>query len=397
MTTDTTLPALDHAGESDVPAITRTLSLAFGGAPEGVADWLKLAGIENLRIARAADRTLAGCFLRVPMAQHFGGRSVPMIGIAGVAVPPESRGRGIARSMMASAIRDIAREGAALSCLYASTQALYRQSGYEQAGHRFTIRIPIARLAGIGKARSIRALGEPDAEAIRACYNRFAPRFQGTLDRGSYIWSRVRKLRETTYQGFGVEIDERLAGYLFMSQVRDAATGRHEIHLSDLAFDSPDAGRQLLSFLADFEPMGTDLVLHGGPLHPIQTLLPQQRYKVELKDYWMLRITSIQHALQRRGYPLGIDAALSLHIDDPIVSENAGAWTIRVRDGSGFLTREHAAPLLRCGISGLAAIYSGLHSASAAHLLGLAEGDDRAITLADSIFATGTPWMSDMF
>ncbi len=389
---------LDRARDADTPSIARTIALAFGGTPEGAQDWIKLGGLDNLRVLREGAGVPA-CLLRIPMGQYFGGRSVPMVGIAGVGVAPESRGRGLARELMAQTVREIASGGVALSCLYASTQALYRQSGYEQAGHRFVIRVPIARLAGLGKARSTRSIRDGDEEGLRACYARFAPRFNGSLDRGGYIWSRIRKLRETTYHGFCIDAGDRIAGYLYLAQVRDASNGRHEVHLSDLVFDDADIGRQLLAFLADFETMGTDVVFYGGPLHPAQTLLPQQRYRVELKDYWMLRVTDLRAALEARGYALGVDAHLGLVVRDEIVPANAGEWTLRVQEGSGRLSRGIAPGVARisCDIRGLAAMYSGLYAGADGELAGLLTGDARALSIARAVFAGGTPSMVDMF
>src|SRR5690348_10269456 len=98
--------------ESDWPAVTRLIVHAFAGTPEGTQDWLKFAGPEHVRVVqgetngRSAGRA---CLLRVPMGQFFGGRSVPMLGIAGVGVAPEVRGRGVAKFMMQEAVREGAR------------------------------------------------------------------------------------------------------------------------------------------------------------------------------------------------------------------------------------------------------------------------------------------------
>ena len=65
------------------------------------------------------------------------GRDVPLGAVAGVAVAPEARGSGIASGMMASSLDALRLAGVPLAALYASTFALYRKVGYEQAGSRF--------------------------------------------------------------------------------------------------------------------------------------------------------------------------------------------------------------------------------------------------------------------
>ncbi|MBI3925782.1 MAG: GNAT family N-acetyltransferase [Armatimonadetes bacterium] len=71
------------------------------------------------------------------MAQWFGGRAVPMTGIAGVAVAPEARARAVGRALIRETLQELHKEGVALSALYPSTLPFYRASGYELAGSRF--------------------------------------------------------------------------------------------------------------------------------------------------------------------------------------------------------------------------------------------------------------------
>ena len=41
----------------------------------------------------------------------------------------------------------------------------------------------------------VRHLTEADEPAVRACYDRFAPKFAGMLARGEYCWKRTRNSR----------------------------------------------------------------------------------------------------------------------------------------------------------------------------------------------------------
>src|ERR1043166_2690224 len=84
--------------EADLPAAVRMIVHAFAGTEEGTRDWLRAAGMKSVRVVREHGKpgAAAGCLLRIPMGQYFGGRSVSMLGIAGVAVAPEARGRGLA-------------------------------------------------------------------------------------------------------------------------------------------------------------------------------------------------------------------------------------------------------------------------------------------------------------
>ncbi|MFM9995517.1 MAG: enhanced intracellular survival protein Eis [Phycisphaerales bacterium] len=388
------------SGDADIKSVARLISLCFSGPVERTEEWARSAGVENIRVLRDGAAPPGACLLRLPMGQFFGGRSVPMVGIAGVAVGPEDRGRGLAREMMERAVVELAAEGVPLSGLYASTQALYRQVGFEQCGHWCRVTLPVAKIGVRERAQSVRELTDADTPAIEACYRAFASRFNGPLDRGAYVWGRIRKHRDEAFRPFGV-FDEagRLEGYLFLAQRRKDDTGRQDLHLTDLAFLTARAGRRLLTLLADYSTIVDDATFHAGPAHPVLALMPMQSYEVRRREYWMLRVLSVKGALEARGYLASVSGRFTLNIEDEVVPANSGAWTVRAEGGRAAVSRGAAAgaPTLRCGVGGLAAIYTGYFTGREAALAGLVEGADDALDAATAIFSGGTPWMADMF
>ncbi len=84
----------------------RLIAHACAMPAEGASQWLCNSGLEHVRVLEEEGQVRA-CLLRIPMGQHFGGRAVPMIGIAGVAVAPEWRGRGTARRLMEACVREV--------------------------------------------------------------------------------------------------------------------------------------------------------------------------------------------------------------------------------------------------------------------------------------------------
>lgn len=385
----------------DVPAAGRLVHHAFGGPQDGAEKWLRDGGVANGRGLRDLSGRLAASLLRIEMGQFFGGRAVPMLGIAGVAVAPEARGRGLARRLMQSAMIEAAEQGWPISTLYASTLSLYRQVGYEQAGHRFIITLPVCRIDVRERAGDLRPLGPDDEEAVRACYARFARLFNGTLDRGAYVWRRLRELREVKYTGFGLDDPAGgLAAYLFLAQTRDPRTGDNDLTLSDVTFTSAGAGRRLLGFLADFGTLGENITFAGSPLHPLLSLMSARRYAVEKKDYWMVRVVSIKRALEARGYPAGVVGTVHFELRDDLLPANAGTWRLRVEGGGAEAERLDGPrqDAIRCDVRGLSAIYTGLYTPRQAALLGWAEGPAESLDAAGAVFGGfGTPWMGDMF
>ena len=116
--------------EADLDAIAGMMGWAFGPPPAEAREWFVRGGIENARLARLGAKAVGG-LLEIPMGQWFGGRSVPMLGLAGVAVAPEARGKRVAWALVTHALREARQRGIALSALYPATLTLYRACGYE--------------------------------------------------------------------------------------------------------------------------------------------------------------------------------------------------------------------------------------------------------------------------
>lgn len=390
--------------DRDMPAIARLISHAFGATREDAEAWIRGSGVEHERVVRGrgADGTEAtvACLLRIPMGQYFGGKRVRMLGVAGVATAPEVRGRGLAAAMMTECVREARADGFPLTALYASTQPLYRKVGYEQAGHRMIVTVPLARIDVREREPALVALPDGDLSRAKACYAAFAPGFDGMLDRGPYCWGRVEEWRGDRYTGFGVPAaagGQALDGYAYLTQRRKPDGGRHDVVLSDAVFLTPAAGRRLLGFFADFATIGDDLVFAAGPAHPLLFLLGQQKYSMKFTDFWMLRLADVPAALEARGYAPGVTAEVHLDVADAVIPENAGRWVLTVEGGRGRAQRGGRGDV-RCDVRALASAYTGFLSPRALALTGQMEGDEPALDALGAIFGgRGTPWMTDFF
>lgn len=383
----------------DMPALARILSHAFAFPPEDTAPWLERAGIGNCRVMRDGSGTPQACLLLIPMGQFFGGKSVRMTGVAAVGVAPEARGRGIATSMMREALSEIHRSGVPLSCLFPATQPLYRRLGYEQAGHRFEIRVPLVRLQDLGKVSSdlevvpftSEMLGE-----VKACYAQVAPGLDGHLDRGEYVWARVQNPRQTPASGFVLRGSAGIEGYVFLRQERPSPTSRHEIAISDWCAATADAGRRLLGFLSEFGSMGEELSCFGGPSLPILMHMAEQRHVIRLRDHWMLRLIDAAGAFRARGFPQWLSTEVHFDIADDLIAENAGPRILRIERGSATL-EPGGQSSIQIDTGALASWYSGYATLRTLRRLGRVKGGDEAISAADGVIAGTTPWMPDMF
>lgn len=388
--------------ESDIPAIARLWSDAFAGPLLDSEEWGRRHGPANLRMMRRAGEAPEAALVVIPMGQYFGGRSVPMVGIAGVAVGLASRGKGLAKEMMTHCVRELAEQGVALSALYASTRPLYRQVGYESAGVRNEYGVPVGKLEKFHDAVPLKELTLADEPAMRVCHAEWARSKSGVLDRGAHCWGRVWKFREEEYRVFGVwGSGGRLEAYVAVHQRRKPELGKHDVAVSDMVGLTPRGWRSISTFLAGFGTMGERVSFFAGETHPLGMLMPHHWCEVRLNEAWMLRMIDVEAALRGRGYGAHVRCVLALEVEDDIVAKNAGGWRLRVEGGKAEVERHHGSGAvegrLRTGVRGLAAMYSGYLSAHDAAGMGLCEGSEEVLGAASAVFAGERPWMCDFF
>ncbi len=95
-----TIPAVGPCvDESEIRQLELLLQDTFVIPAERSRTYFEAAGIANLRAIRR-DSRLAGGLVLLPLGQWFGGRSVPMTGLAAVMVAPEFRARGVATELL---------------------------------------------------------------------------------------------------------------------------------------------------------------------------------------------------------------------------------------------------------------------------------------------------------
>lgn len=391
------------AADTDTDAVARLLELAFGGTDrEATVKWMESGGHDLLRVYREKGRAV-GCALLNPMGQFFGGRRIGMTGVAGVAVAPEARGRGIGGEVMEGLIKEMAESRTPISTLYPATQTLYRRSGYEQAGSRFVHYVDLRRLGMRESGSRLREATEADQPAVKDLAERFGAAHNGFLSRGDYIWGRVfgGRSKERLLPGLVAPstTGDGLDGAVYFQQVQNDENPRivgHRVHVSDLIATEIHAARSLLSALAGLSTVAGEARIFGGPNHPLLYLLPQQVYRVELVDQWMTRVLDVQKAVEARGYPAGFSGEAHVTLVDELLLGNAGKWVITVEGGRATCKRGGRGDV-KMHVRQLASVYTGYMSPVQLAQIGLVDGPEDVVERLSAMFAGAAPWMSDSF
>ena len=183
--------------EGDADQLLDLNRQAFGG-PERDPD-RPATGRERVVAAYAGDRLVASVTTH-ELGQFFGGRSVPMGGLAGVVVAPDQRGRGLARQLIMRSFEAMAQRGEVISTLYPTTAPLYRSMGYEIAGTYGSVDLDLDQLPNGPGATVLEPTGWDDAAGITTLLLPIAPADGAVLDRDSSGALLRRLLNDPVYQ-----------------------------------------------------------------------------------------------------------------------------------------------------------------------------------------------------
>lgn len=352
--------------------------------------WIGASGAAECRVVRDGSRLAAGaCRFRVE--QFWGGRGVPTIGINGVGVAPEYRGRGVGKRLMRGVLEELHADGVALSILYPSTMTFYRSVGFERGGTRISYELPLRSIPFGDHGLEIVEGGPDDHHAIRQVYLTQARHTDGQFDRATFVWERLLHGPDNP-RSYIARRNGAAVGYVIFT----LGTRSDPLRVLDFYALDQETGRCLLTLLADHRTMIDKMIWNGSPADRVLRLLPENSASITHAFDWLLRIVDVRAAIAARGYPAALDAEVHLDIADDLLPANAGRWVLRVANGRGTIERGGNGDL-RLGVRELASIYSGFLSPAEIGFVGAINGPDRARSQLGLIFSGPTPRQWDSF
>lgn len=389
--------------ESDVDAVLAIRSQAFNSRMNA-AERAKLAEYIARGTTLGVDRraTLAGLLCIHPMGQFFGGRSVPMGGVAGVAVAVEHRGTGVASTLLAAAIVRMHADGQVVSSLHPATTGFYRRAGWELGG-AFPVRTVATRALttlGRGDSARLRTATSADYPALADCYRRAARSRTGWIDRPDWFWPDEYARGEPGTSGEHiVVVDGAEGGADGFARYRHHGSGSNfgfTIEVSELVAADAEAEVTLWSAMGSFAMQAETIAIIGASADRLALLLGEQDLKERESNDWMSRVIDAPGAIAARGYPDAVSAAVHLEVSDPLAPGNAGRWILEVSAGQGALTRGGTGAV-RLGVHALSGLFTGYLSAHDLAGIGALAGSGADFDTLDAIFAGPRPAMVDYF
>ncbi|MEI8395519.1 MAG: GNAT family N-acetyltransferase [Rhodospirillaceae bacterium] len=394
--------------EADAEVWGALMRRGFGLGEIRIAHFRAGVGDRWIRIARREGR-FAGTGTLIPMTQWFGGRPVPVAGIAAVAVMPDERCRGVASTILQALMVEARGLGLAMVVLHAGTLPLYRRAGFARAGvcvdYRLSMAKTLAPLADPARRVPLRMApavggGSADVRVLNALRSRLAHRTNGLVERPPLLWANLLTpagIEPPTLHLILGE-DGAAAGYLLLHPaLREEGT----LHIVDACLPTADTVAQALSFLAGESGKAAMVTWPGGPDDALAHLAPETEVDIDDWDTWLARVLDAPAALMARGYPRGLTARLELALEDALFPANHGYWRLEVADGVGRITAGAAAapgvPVLTLRAEALAPLLTGHLGPVALQAMDVLDGSEGALALAALLFAGPSPWMADRF
>ena len=378
----------------DVQHLGTILDQCFVGSPGDSETYINLIGIEKLRLIRQSDQIVGG-LATIPMGQWFGGQPVPMTGIAAVGIAPEYRGTGAAIAMMQHTLKELHTNDVPISVLYPATQRLYRKAGYEQGGISCTWEIPTQSIQVREQPLPLKAVFPINLEVFHDLYQKQARLINGYLDRHPFIWQGlIRAFEKEMVCAYLIGPADQPQGYIIFSQ--HTKDDRTFLRLRDWVVLTAAAAQTFWSFMANHRSQIEQVQWKGSAVDYLTLLLPEQTAKVKFTQRWMLRVVDVVKALEKRGYPPGIQAELHLEVRDELIAENNGRFILSVSNGRGEVNKGGKGEL-KVDIRGLAPLYTGLFTPHQLQLAGQLDATETALLAATQLFAGVSPSMPDFF
>lgn len=283
--------------------------------------------------------------------QLWGGRALPMGGVAGVMVAPEWRGRGVATTLMTAVLERGVQLGDVVSVLFPAALPPYRRLGWELAGAVSRTAFPADALRGLGAPTTdIRRATADDVDEVARLLREDAERSRAS---GPLELS-LEEVREI------LNDDDNIC-YLAADGVVVYAWDGKDLRVERMAAASAATTRSLWSVVGSGSSWVRQVYTYLSAFDPIHWVIDGKANLEVEEDRWMLRLLDAPAAIAGRGFPLGLGVDVPLMLDDPWLASCAGSFRLQVDGGSGALVPSSSPPAdtTRLGPNGLAAMYAG--------------------------------------
>jgi predicted acetyltransferase len=302
----------------------------------------------DLWVAERGGAVVGHAFL-FALQGWFGGRTVPIGGVASVGVAPEARGRGLASRILEHLHGLALDRGAAVCVLYPFRQGFYRRFGYGVTSAVHHLRFAPGALARLRRELEVERASGEDRAAMAECRERVGRSGTGVLVRTERTWQLL--LGEERRVWLVARREGEVEGYVCWTVEQPAAFGPATLTVRELAAASPAAWRSLWSAVGAQRDQVDEVRADVAADDPLDRVLVDAD-RGRRGDAWvphdvgflsngpMVRIVDVPRALAARGWAGEGRVLLDVDGDRFELDVTGGNATVTPRDGVPELTAD---------------------------------------------------------
>jgi predicted acetyltransferase len=370
----------------ELEAVAYVRTIGFGGDQEqALARLLNTPRYTFMHIIVAQYKgEVIGTTTVFPAQMWLSGVPIKIGAVAGVAVLPEYRRKGVAAKMIEFSIMRMFAEGQALSVLFPFSPKYYQKFDYRVIGDAHAYRINPHNLTVFAEGHKVRPFKPDDLPMMRVIYKGQMTWHNGWFTRSNDWWNNII---ERWPDIMVYDNDDMIEGY-YSYDIDTDERGERILTIHELFAAEDEAYRGLVGYLA--AQTEADVIEYMAPPDtPLRYMLRQPLADDAQNRRWIFndlchitpgpmgRIINLPAALTTRFYKRGLSGERIIKVSDPLIPNNEEPLAFRIVDGRA---ETHAAgdekPQIETDIGTLSQILTGYLSAKNARLLGRFNTDE---------------------
>ncbi len=282
-----------------------------GGAPIGEEE--NLLRPDCLGYVVELEGRIVGALTALKMTCNIDGTHLPCAGVAAVGVVPEARRLGVGSALMTESLRLFREDGFVFASLYPFRETYYSRFGYVTCGGRVRVTMPTTRFPRSKVDLPVRMLSGSEYEQVRACFDKFCDRYNGSSRRSPEVWADT-----DPYYVVGDPIE----GFI---QIKLGGDFWSPLNTADLVWTTERSYYALLDVLHGLAINRSEASWYEPTDGPYLQVL-DQGVRTQVERLLMYRTLDIEKALSAKKPTAKGSVILDVH--DPILPEISGRWAV---------------------------------------------------------------------
>lgn len=380
--------------EADLDAFVELRRLAFPGSGLGEAH---LREILAKRLTHSTGLFTGGelaCVANVyPTSMNFAGRQVAMGALAGVASFPESRRRGLIRSLLGHLLAVMHSGGVGWCLEYPFDPRFYHRLGWQSLSSGIELELP-SELLFSGPPPSARRVPVDDFASLASTYAAWASRYSFTLTRVDDPRDPWKRLTGKPWLDEVPHLYSLEDAYVLFTLSREK--GQELLNVEDYAYSSAEGRRNLFAFIGSLHGQVERVWLHLPADEPLALDFGSQYGKA---GHAPLQARVVDLAAALRPLTAELSYAVTVRVRDELCEWNDGVFQLESGPEGTSLSPAGSAPTVEIPIQTLPLLLAGALTPAAALAQGLAFGDAAGLAAIAALGGYRTAFMprSDAF